>query len=221
MFGVRARLVLGEGDKLLDAAATAARVRVSGAVGALADTVERRGATVYERTPVTRVLPRTATSGPRLVTAAGDVVAEAVVVAGEAWLSKLRGWRRMVLPLYSLIVLTEPVDDDRWAEIGWAVRECLASQRLSVDHLARTGDGRILFGGRGAPYRFGSRLDAGHGPSRTDARAAPAGGGRVVPAPHRRGLHPCLGRARRHAPGLGADVDRQLGELGRRPRVRG
>src|SRR5205823_8652663 len=32
--------------------------------------------------------------------------------------------------------------------------------RLTVDYLSRTADGRILFGGRGAPYAFGSRIDA-------------------------------------------------------------
>jgi glycine/D-amino acid oxidase-like deaminating enzyme len=29
---------------------------------------------------------------------------------------------------------------------------------LTVDYLSRTVDGRILFGGRGAPYRFGSKI---------------------------------------------------------------
>ena len=36
----------------------------------------------------------------------------------------------------------------------------MASYRLSVDYLSRTADGRILFGGRGAPYRFGSTIEA-------------------------------------------------------------
>jgi glycine/D-amino acid oxidase-like deaminating enzyme len=62
------------------------------------------------------------------------------------------------VPVWSLIVLTEPLSDAQWAEIGWADRACLASTRLSVDYLSRTEDGRILFGGRGAPYRFGSPI---------------------------------------------------------------
>ena len=72
------------------------------------------------------------------------------------------------MPLYSLIVLTEPLSDAQWAEIGWARRELLASTRLSIDYLSRTEDGRVLFGGRGAPYRFGSPIrDAydRHGPT--------------------------------------------------------
>jgi glycine/D-amino acid oxidase-like deaminating enzyme len=50
------------------------------------------------------------------------------------------------------------LDDAAWREIGWAGREAVASTRLSVDYLSRTEDGRILFGGRGAPYRFGSPI---------------------------------------------------------------
>lgn len=37
-------------------------------------------------------------------------------------------------------------------------RESLASCNYTVDYLTRTGDGRILFGSRGAPYRFGSKI---------------------------------------------------------------
>src|SRR5690606_24030618 len=71
---------------------------------------------------------------------------------------ELPATRRAVLPVYSLIVLTEPLGDDRWAAVGWAGRECLSSQRYTVDYLARTADGRVLFGGRGAPYHYRSRI---------------------------------------------------------------
>jgi glycine/D-amino acid oxidase-like deaminating enzyme len=62
------------------------------------------------------------------------------------------------LPIYSLIVLTEPLNVRQWKEIGWEGYECLSSHRLVVDYLSRTPDGRVLFGGRGAPYHFGSRI---------------------------------------------------------------
>jgi glycine/D-amino acid oxidase-like deaminating enzyme len=35
----------------------------------------------------------------------------------------------------------------------------VASSRYTVDYLSRTADGRILFGGRGAPYHYGSRVE--------------------------------------------------------------
>jgi glycine/D-amino acid oxidase-like deaminating enzyme len=124
-------------------------------VRGLARTVERLGGTIFERSPVVGY----ETGGsPRLATARGEVHAGTIVLAGEAYLTRFRELRRQVLPIYSLIVLTEPLSEAQWEEIGWEGRECVASNRYSVDYLSRTADGRILFGGRGAPYHYGSRI---------------------------------------------------------------
>jgi glycine/D-amino acid oxidase-like deaminating enzyme len=128
-------------------------------VRGLALAVERRGGTIYEQTEV--VAFQTGTS-PRLVTRRGEVSADTIVLAGEAYLTRLPPLHRQLLPVYSLIVLTEPLSPRQWTQIGWSRRECIASFRLSVDYLARTPDGRILFGGRGAPYHFGSRIEDGY-----------------------------------------------------------
>jgi glycine/D-amino acid oxidase-like deaminating enzyme len=169
----------GDRYRLLDAAGVAEKVRIAGAVAGLwsptaavihpgrlvrglATAVERMGARIVERTPVTDF--RAAVSGPAgaapaaLVTPRGEIRAPVVVLAGEAYLVRLAKLHRQLVPMYSLIVLTEPIDDVRWAEIGWVGREVVASARLSIDYLSRTEDGRILFGGRGAPYRLGSPI---------------------------------------------------------------
>jgi len=159
--------------RLLDADETAGRVRITDARGALynphcatihparlarglARAVERLGGEIFERTPVTDY--EVGGKSPRLVTDWGEVRARTIVLAGEAYLARLRKLRRQLLPIYSLIVLTEPLSEERWAEIGWEGRECVASNRYTVDYLSRTEDGRILFGGRGAPYHYGSRI---------------------------------------------------------------
>jgi glycine/D-amino acid oxidase-like deaminating enzyme len=166
-----------EGDlRLLDADETAGRVRITGVKGALynphcatihparlarglARTVERLGGEIFERTTVTDYEEGGENgSRPRLVTDSGEVRASTVVLAGEAYLARLRKLRRQILPIYSLIVLTEPLSEEQWAEVGWEGRECVASNRYTVDYLSRTEDGRILFGGRGAPYHYGSRI---------------------------------------------------------------
>jgi len=170
------QLGLAEDIRLLDAHETAGRVRITDARGALynphcatihparlarglARAVERLGGEIFERTPVTDYeVGGENGSGPRLVTDSGEVRAHTIVLAGEAYLARLRKLRRQLLPIYSLIVLTEPLSEERWAGIGWEGRECVASNRYSVDYLSRTEDGRILFGGRGAPYHYGSRL---------------------------------------------------------------
>jgi len=100
----------------------------------------------------------TAGSRPALRTARGDVTARSIVLAGEAYLTELPRLRRRLLPVYSLIVLTEPVATETWAQIGWRERECVASMKLTIDYLSRTDDGRILMGGRGAPYNYGSAI---------------------------------------------------------------
>lgn len=166
-------LDIADGCELLDAGELEKRVRVADTrlalfdpycatvhpgrlVRGLARLVEDAGAVIYEQTRVTEVRTEPV---PTLRTERGDVSARFVVLAGEAWLSQLPGTRRAVLPLYSLIVLTEPLTDEQWAGIGWEGGECMSSSRYTVDYLSRTEDGRILFGGRGAPYHFGSRIE--------------------------------------------------------------
>lgn len=125
----------------------------------LARAVERLGGTIYEQTPVTSYSEG---SSPALHTATGDIRAKTIVLAGESYLSQLKQLDRQLIPIYSLIVLTRPLTDAQWAEIGWKGRECVSSNRLTVDYLSRTIDGRILFGGLGAPYHFGSSISDDH-----------------------------------------------------------
>ena len=169
------RFGFGDRYRLLDAAQLAERIRITGVTRALASEdaavihpgrlvrglarrLEQDGVRSAEGTAVTHIRPKDASGRATLVTPRGDVRAPVVVLAGEAYLSELPGLHRQLVPLWSLIVLTEPVTDAQWSEIGWANREVVASTRMSVDYLSRTEDGRILFGGRGAPYRFGSPI---------------------------------------------------------------
>jgi glycine/D-amino acid oxidase-like deaminating enzyme len=168
--------------QLLNATQAADRIRVTDTVAALytpvgasvhparlarglARAVERHGGTIYEQTPVVDYETQPA---PRLITPYGDVRARTIVLAGEAYSQQLPKLRRTMVPMYSLIVLTEPLAESDWEQIGWRNRELVASSRLSVDYLNRTADGRILFGGRGAPYRMGSAIEDSldrHGPT--------------------------------------------------------
>ena len=134
----------------------AASVHPGRLVRGLARAMERRGGVVYEQTEVTGFH---AGSGARLVTPAGELRArKAIVLAGEAYLTRLRPLHRALAPIYSLIGLTAPLTPSQWSQIGWHNRENLCSHRHTVDYLTRTADGRILFGSRGAPYQFGSKI---------------------------------------------------------------
>lgn len=167
------RLGLGDRFQLLTAQECAERVRVANVYGGLytaegasiqpgrlvrglAVAVEQRGGMIYENTEVTGLFPG---RRARLITPAGELRAKrAIILAGEAYLTRLCKFHRSLLPMYSLISLTEPLTEGQWASIGWQNCESLASNRHTVDYLTRTADGRILFGSRGAPYAFGSRI---------------------------------------------------------------
>jgi glycine/D-amino acid oxidase-like deaminating enzyme len=167
------RLGLESWVRLLNAEEATERIRVTNVQGALlasenaslhpgclvrglARAIERRGGVIYERTEVLNFEGGTT---PRFVTPAGEVRGKAaIVLAGESYLTRLSSLRRVVLPVYSLIALTEPLTETQWSQIGWQNRESLASCNYTVDYLTRTADGRILFGSRGAPYRLGSKI---------------------------------------------------------------
>ncbi|MFZ0324792.1 MAG: FAD-dependent oxidoreductase [Actinomycetes bacterium] len=121
-------------------------------VRGLLDTVERAGVTVFEGTPVTRVGPHVA------CTPLGDVRADIVVQATEGYTPTLAGQRRRLLPIYSMVIATEPLPQSFWDEVGWAHRDTFNDERRFIVYAQRTADDRIVFGGRGAPYHLGSRL---------------------------------------------------------------
>ena len=121
-------------------------------VRGLARAVERRGATVHERTRVRQLAPG------RVTTDHGVVRAATVVRATEGYTPLLADQHRAVIPLYSLMVVTEPLPADVWERIGWRGRETFSDARHLIIYAQRTADGRIAFGGRGAPYHFGSAV---------------------------------------------------------------
>jgi glycine/D-amino acid oxidase-like deaminating enzyme len=160
----------GEDDyRALSASEIRERIRVAGCLGAgftphgaavdparlargLADVVEKLGVPIYERTPVTRLEPHVAS------TPFGDVRADIVVRATEAFTPELPGYERALVPIYSLMIGTEPLPKAFWDEVGWAGREVFGDFRFLIFYAMRTEDDRIALGGRGAPYHYGSRL---------------------------------------------------------------
>ncbi len=119
---------------------------------ALGRIVEQRGATIYEHTPALDIQPHA------VRTAVGTVRADVVVRATEAFTGSLPGHRRDLVPIYSLMIATEPLSDEFWAQAGLADRATFNDGRHMIIYGQRTADGRLAFGGRGAPYHFGSRM---------------------------------------------------------------
>ncbi len=160
----------GEDDiTFLDEANARARLNASGTLGAtytpdcaavnpaklvrgLARVVRGLGVALYEQTPALSLAPHTVT------TPQGTVTAEFVVRATEGSTPSLPGLAREIIPVYSLIIATEPLPLSLWDQIGLAKRETFSDHRNLIIYGQRTADDRIVFGGRGAPYHFGSRV---------------------------------------------------------------
>jgi glycine/D-amino acid oxidase-like deaminating enzyme len=121
-------------------------------VRGLADAVVRRGVALYEQTPATAITPG------QVTTQHGIVRAERVIRATEGYTRTLDGERRRLVPVYSLIIATEPLSESVWEQIGLRRRETFSDHRHLIIYGQRTADDRLVFGGRGAPYHFGSRI---------------------------------------------------------------
>jgi glycine/D-amino acid oxidase-like deaminating enzyme len=122
-------------------------------VRGLAEVVDASaGGRIHEQTRVTGVEPH------RVRTDRGTVTAEVVVRATEGYTPQIKGLGRAVAPVYSLVIATEPLPQRVWDDIGLRERETFTDYRNLIVYGQRTADGRLLFGGRGAPYHFGSAV---------------------------------------------------------------
>jgi glycine/D-amino acid oxidase-like deaminating enzyme len=118
----------------------------------LAGVLKSRGVSLFERSPVTDLGPG------RLVTPAGTVRARYVIRATEGYTPLLPGQRRAIAPVYSLMIATAPLPEAAWEQIGLASRPTFGDMRHLIIYGQRTADGRLAFGGRGAPYHLGSAV---------------------------------------------------------------
>lgn len=127
----------------------------------LAAVVEKKGATIYEQTEVRQVLPRAAGKAT-VVTPKGRVSCGSVLVATEGFTAALPGRERAVVPIYSLMVATEPLGEEAVAGLGSALAAgaTFTDGRHLLIYGQVTADGRLAFGGRGAPYHRGSQVSA-------------------------------------------------------------
>jgi glycine/D-amino acid oxidase-like deaminating enzyme len=189
-----------------------ARVQPAKLVDGLARAAERAGATIHESSAVTAISSGTAQ------TEGGRVRARYVLRATEGYTADLPGEHRALLPMNSSMIVTEPLDDGAWATIGWKGAETLLDGSHLYTYSQRTADGRIAIGGRGVPYRFGSRTDReGPVPARTveelrgRLRALfPSAAGVGV----ERAWHGILGVSRDWCPTVGLDRASGLGYAG-------
>ena len=79
--------------------------------------------------------------------------------ATEGFTAGIKGLKRSWLPMNSSMIVTDPLPETVWDEIGWDGMETLGDLAHAYCYVQRTADGRIAIGGRGVPYRYGSQTD--------------------------------------------------------------
>lgn len=233
-------VAFGETDRELhDAPATRARIDIADAVGSswsphgarihplklvkgLAAAVEALGVVIHESTPVTEIAPR------RAVTPYGTVRAPYVLRCTEGFTAALKGQKRSWLPMNSSMIVTAPLPAETWSRLGWSDSTLLGDMAHAYMYAQRTADDRIAIGGRGVPYRFGSRTDNDGRTQLYHRRRPDHPPDLLLPAARGYGDHPRLvGRARRAprlvrhrhpGPRLGPGLGGRLRGLGRRHR---
>jgi glycine/D-amino acid oxidase-like deaminating enzyme len=130
-----------------------ARVQPAKLVLGLARVVESIGVAIFEQTTASRI------ERGRAVTDRGTVRAPIVLRCLEGFTASISGQRRDWLPMNSSMVVTEPLTQEVSDQIGWRRAELLGDYAHGYMYAQRTADNRIALGGRGIPYRYGSRID--------------------------------------------------------------
>jgi glycine/D-amino acid oxidase-like deaminating enzyme len=160
----------GEDYAWLEGEALAGMPDVAGALGAihmphcaaihparlacgLAERLEQAGVHIYERSLVTGF------GSGAVCTATHTVSADSVILATEGYGAALPGRQRLLIPVHSMMVATEPLPDEVFERLRLRRRYCFGNLDHLVTYGQRTADNRIAFGCRGS-YRYGSAMRA-------------------------------------------------------------
>jgi gamma-glutamylputrescine oxidase len=115
---------------------------------------EAAGAQIYENTTVARI-----DEGRDLLlhtTSGCTVKAKSLVLATNAFTSRLGFFRNSIIPVREYVAVTRPLSQQQLDEIGWRTRFPFNDSRTGVFYLGLTQDNRIHIGGGNPSYSFNS-----------------------------------------------------------------
>lgn len=124
-------------------------------VHALRKAAEEEGAVIWEHTPVASIEEG---EKIRLVAGGRQVLARAVVLATDAYTSKLGYFRHRMFVLHVQCASTPPLPPAKLAELGWNSRLPFFDAKDALYHVVLTPDHRLVVGGRSAEYFLGNGL---------------------------------------------------------------
>ncbi|MFH1135470.1 MAG: FAD-dependent oxidoreductase [Pseudomonadota bacterium] len=121
------------------------------------DVIAAQGVKVFEDTPVTEI--SRVGLGVRLKTPGGTVKAKKAVLATNAYSHLIPELKSKQAPVWTHIVLTEPLAAARLEQIGWKNRQGIEDARNLVHYYRLTADNRLLMGGRDVSLSRGRDMD--------------------------------------------------------------
>ena len=117
----------------------------------LAEAVAGLGVSIYEKSPVLEI------NKNELLTPLGRVKAGAVVIATEGYSGTVAGRERHLIPVHSMMVVSEALSDRQLDAINFHKRLCFGNIDRMATYGQLTADRRIAFGCRGS-YHYGSKI---------------------------------------------------------------
>ena len=122
----------------------------------LSRVARQRGVVMHEQTRVQSV---TRSGNDMLIKCEdGQVLAERVILATNAFPSLLKRFRRHTIPVYDYVLMTEPLTQAQMNSIGWKRRQGISDVANQFHYYRLSKDNRILFGGYDAIYHFGGKI---------------------------------------------------------------
>ena len=122
-----------------------------------ADVIRPMGVEIYENSPVAEIARENGRM--RLATPNGSVLADKVVMATNAWSHFFKELKHKQVPVWTHIVMTEPLEETHFKEIGWRNRQGIEDARNLVHYYRLTIDNRLVMGGRDVSLSYGLDME--------------------------------------------------------------
>jgi glycine/D-amino acid oxidase-like deaminating enzyme len=122
--------------------------------------VENEGVIIYENSPVVTfdegktILLSVEANGKTYKVEADDIV-----VATNAYTSKLGIFKNKIMPVHTQVIATEPLTQAQLDTINWSSRLPFYDNRIMLFHVVLTPDNRIVMGGGNVDYYWNNGLE--------------------------------------------------------------
>lgn len=123
-------------------------------VSGLAGVIKKNGVDLYEESPIFKIEEGRKC---RLLTPRGQVTAETVVLATNAYTPRMGYFRNRITPILRQMAVSEPLDPERLDRIGWHCTRYFQDSSTRAWSVGITEDYRIIMGGARHDYLYGGK----------------------------------------------------------------